>query len=145
MRRFAPMLILALGAGGCATVRSAMGTDGQRISLRPSESTPGAQGHVKVVETDDKNNELAIEVSHLPPANRLDPQKSKYMVWIDPGDGRTIPLGQLELDKNQSAEATLTTPFETFELIVTAEPPGAPDQPSDAVVLRGRVGYRPGS
>ncbi len=134
-------------ATGCGTMSRVTGGGAtQTYALMPAENTPAATGIVKIGETDDMNKELNIKVQHLPRPAELDPSLTTYMVWIDAGKGRDpIPVGQLQINKDREASAKFATPFSTFDLMVTAEPSATPSEPSNFVVLQGRVYSTPAS
>lgn len=114
-----------------------------RYTLRPGDSTPAATGEIAVKQTKNDNGQLTVKVNHLPIAQELDPSLSTFVVWVDPGEQREpMPVGQLQIDKNRKGELQVLTPFKDFDVFVTAERQGTPEQPSPYVILEGRVSSR---
>jgi hypothetical protein len=130
-------------ATSCAGMKNrVMGNSGpkQTYALMPADRAPAATGIVEVGSTDDGNRELAISVEHLPRPSELDPKLTTYVVWIDPGEGEPMAVGQLKVNADREAEADFATPpFQAFDLMVTAEPSATPTKPSGMVVLQGHI------
>lgn len=114
----------------------------QAVSMRPGEQTPAAMGRIEVRETKDQNNALKVAVDHLPIPSDLDPGLQTYVLWAVPEGRPAVPLGQMQLDKDRSAELKTTIPFKTADLLVTAESTPVPQKPSQHVVLRGHIDTR---
>lgn len=62
-----------------------------------------------------------------------------YVLWALSPNGRAVNLGQLLSGHNNKARIHATTEFQTFALIVTAEPYHAVTEPGNAVVLENVV------
>ncbi len=111
--------------------------------LIPDPSAPAAIGEVTVRDKAGANNEVTIKVDHLPLPSDLDPALNTYVVWArPPGDREIIPVAEIEIGEDREGKAKLTTPFETFDLLVTAEASATPEEPSEHVVLKGHVDAR---
>jgi hypothetical protein len=118
---------------GCAT----------KYALQPADRTPAATGQIKANTDANGNRELEISVKHLPPASSLDQTFRTFVVWVRPGADATFRnVGQLRLDDDRRGELSTTTPYKSFDVMVTAEASGTSLSPSEAVILRGHVGSR---
>ncbi len=95
---------------------------------------PGARGDAKVNSVTGKT-EISAHFEGLTPANGFGPEYLTYVLWAISSDGRPQNLGELELAGNK-ASLNVTTSFQAFGLIVTAEPYYAVSEPSDVVVLQ---------
>jgi outer membrane protein OmpA-like peptidoglycan-associated protein len=95
---------------------------------------PGARGEAKVNSATGKT-EISAHFDGLTPANGFGPEYLTYVLWAISSDGRPENLGELEL-AGDKASLNVTTVFQAFGLIVTAEPYYAVAQPSDVIVLQ---------
>ncbi len=104
------------------------------IGFQGTELLPGARGDGKV---DPQTGKMRIQVKFdgLTPANGFGPEYLTYVLWAISVDGRPQNLGELELDGNK-ASLDVSSGFQSFGMIVTAEPYYAVTQPSDVVVLK---------
>ena len=75
----------------------------------------------------------------LPPPNRFGPQYLTYVLWAITPDGRATNLGEIVPDADDNAKLQVTSHFQAFGLMVTAEPFYSVAQPSDVVVLENVV------
>jgi outer membrane protein OmpA-like peptidoglycan-associated protein len=74
----------------------------------------------------------------MQPATRFGPEYLTYVMWAITPEGRAKNLGEVQIDDND-ARIQVTTDFQSFGLIVTAEPYFAVTQPSDVVVMENVV------
>jgi outer membrane protein OmpA-like peptidoglycan-associated protein len=95
---------------------------------------PAAHGDAKVNPVTGKTN-IDVHFEGLTPANGFGPEYLTYVLWAISADGRPQNLGELELAGGK-ANLTVTTGFQSFGMIVTAEPYFAVSQPSDVIVLQ---------
>jgi len=95
---------------------------------------PSARGDGKV---DSQTGKTSIEVRFdgLTPANGFGPEYLTYVLWAISADGRPQNLGELELSGSK-ASLMVSSGFQSFGMIVTAEPYFAVSAPSDVVVLK---------
>jgi outer membrane protein OmpA-like peptidoglycan-associated protein len=70
----------------------------------------------------------------MQPATRFGPEYLTYVMWAITPEGRAKNLGEVQID-DDDARIQVTTEFQSFGLIVTAEPYFAVTQPSDVVVM----------
>lgn len=95
---------------------------------------PQARGDAKVNAVTGKT-EISVRFRGLTPANGFGKEYLTYVLWAISVDGRPQNLGELELSGDK-ASLNVTTSFQSFGMIVTAEPYYAVSQPSDVVVLQ---------
>jgi outer membrane protein OmpA-like peptidoglycan-associated protein len=95
---------------------------------------PGAKGDAKVNAVTGKTN-IDVHFEGLTQANGFGPEYLTYVLWAISADGRPQNLGELELSGGK-ASLQVTTGFQAFGMIVTAEPYFAVSQPSDVIVLQ---------
>ncbi len=121
--------IVALIAVGCSST--------SEYQMESGERTVGAQGDVLVTVDDNENRMVELAVSHLPLPQDLHQQKSTYTVWVLPDSDEVGPqnAGRLVLDEDRHGFIKFTTPFRSFDLVVTAEPSELEAKPSDERVL----------
>lgn len=74
-------------------------------------------------------------ISGLKPARELVKDFLTYVLWAVSIDGRASNLGEITFEGEHPIPVNLTTPYQTFWLMVTAEPNYAVVDPSSHVVL----------
>jgi hypothetical protein len=74
-------------------------------------------------------------ISGLKPAHRLGRDFLTYVLWAVSIDGKASNLGEITFEGEHPVSVNLTTPYQTFWLMVTAEPNFAVVDPSSHVVL----------
>jgi hypothetical protein len=91
-----------------------------RIDFRGTALLPRAKGDAKI---ESKTSAVTIEASfdNLSPAIQFGSAYLTYVLWAISPEGRANNLGQLILDGTKS-KLQVTTRFQTFGLVVTAEP-----------------------
>ena len=98
------------------------------IGFQGTNLMPGARGDAKVNALTGKTS-ISVEFKGLTPANGFGPEYLTYVLWAISADGRPQNLGELEL-AGDKASLNVTTGFQSFGMIVTAEPYFAVSQPS---------------
>jgi hypothetical protein len=83
--------------------------------------------------------EIEAEFKDLDAPARFGHQFLTYVLWAITPDGRPVNLGEVLTDESYKGKLKVTTPLQTFGLIVTAEPYFAVTQPSNVVVLENVV------
>ncbi|MFN3757392.1 MAG: hypothetical protein ACK4RM_10580 [Flavobacterium sp.] len=103
-----------------------------------SGSVPAAD--ITAQKKQDKNNNFTIEVTakNLADAQRLNPPRNNYSVWIVTEDGITKNIGQLSNRNARTAVLKAVTPFNFREIFVTAENQGDLTFPSGTEISRTR-------
>jgi hypothetical protein len=74
-------------------------------------------------------------VTGLRPAHTLGQDFLTYVLWAVSVDGRASNLGEITFENDRAIAVNVTTPYQTFWLMVTAEPNYAVVDPSPVVVL----------
>jgi outer membrane protein OmpA-like peptidoglycan-associated protein len=104
------------------------------VSFVGTNLMPAAHGDAKVNALTGKTT-ISAHFEGLTPANGFGAEYLTYVLWAISADGRPQNLGELELAGNK-ANLDVTTGFQAFGMIVTAEPYYAVSQPSDVIVLQ---------
>ena len=103
------------------------------VGFKGTNLLPGGRGDAKVNSVTGKT-EISAHFEGLSPANGFGAEYLTYVLWAISADGRPQNLGELEL-AGDKASLNVTSSFQAFGLMVTAEPYYAVSQPSDVVVL----------
>ena len=103
------------------------------IGFQGTSLLPGAHGEAKVTS---ERGGIVVDARFdgLTPANGFGPEYLTYVLWAISPDGRAQNLGEI-LPAGNKNHIRVTTAFQSFGLIVTAEPYFAVSQPSNVVVL----------
>jgi hypothetical protein len=75
------------------------------------------------------------EVIGLKPAHRLGKDFLTYVLWAVSVDGKASNLGEITFEGENPISVNVTTPYQTFWLMVTAEPNYAVVDPSQQIIL----------
>jgi outer membrane protein OmpA-like peptidoglycan-associated protein len=105
-----------------------------KVGFVGTELMPRANGEGKV-DSQTGKTQISVHFSGLTPANGFGKEYLTYVLWAISADGRPQNLGELEL-AGDKASLDVTSSFQSFGLIVTAEPYFAVSQPSDVVVVK---------
>ena len=105
-----------------------------RIGFEGTNLLTQASGEGKINAVTGKT-EISVKFNGLKQANSFGEEYLTYVLWAISANGRPQNLGELEL-AGDKASLNVTTSYQTFGLIVTAEPYFAVSQPSDLVVLQ---------
>jgi hypothetical protein len=125
-------LVSMLAFGGCAETHKVIGHNDQSWTMQSEEQKSAFSATAKVeVENGNKpNRELKVEAERLAPAQTVYEGTSTYVVWLKPTDGKPVNIGILTPDKNLKAALKTSTPYSTFEIMVTAEDSAQPQAPT---------------
>ncbi|HLI76514.1 MAG TPA: OmpA family protein [Acidobacteriaceae bacterium] len=104
------------------------------VGFEGTNLMPKAHGEAKVDSKTGKTN-ISVKFEGMSPANGYGPEYLTYVLWAISADGRPQNLGELEL-AGDKASLQVTCPFQSFGMIVTAEPYFAVSSPSDVIVLQ---------
>jgi outer membrane protein OmpA-like peptidoglycan-associated protein len=104
------------------------------IEMAGTNLAPQARGDAKVESVTGKTK-ISVQFRGLLPANTYGPEYLTYVLWAISADGRPQNLGELEL-AGDKANLDVSSSFQSFGLIVTAEPYFAVSTPSDVIVLQ---------
>jgi len=120
----------------------------QTVNLRFRGTTrlPRLSGEAKVKRSGRRNTHVELSVHNLPRANELGGVYTTYVLWAISPEGHADNLGEIKRSGSQFIDSKLdvTTPLQTFALIVTAEPHFMVRGPSRMVVLENLPPTRPG-
>lgn len=108
------------------------------IKFPVSNVVPGAD--ITVTKNQDKNNNYVIVLTakNLAEANRLNPPKNNYSVWIVTDDGTIKNIGQLDNRNAKKAVLKTVSPFDVREIFITAEDQGNLTYPTGIEISRTR-------
>ena len=108
------------------------------VRFRGTTRLPRLSGEAKVKRTGRRNTHVELSVHNLPRANELGGVYTTYVLWAISPEGHADNLGEIKRSGSQFIDSKLdvTTPLQTFALIVTAEPYFAVKQPSAMIVLQ---------
>ncbi|HXS97492.1 MAG TPA: OmpA family protein [Candidatus Limnocylindrales bacterium] len=108
-----------------------------KIDFKGTDLLAGARGEAKV-ESKQGYIEIEVEFDDLQPANKLGSEYLTYVLWAITPEGRTANLGEILLNGTKS-KLNVTTDFQVFALVVTAEPYYSVTRPSDLIVMENVV------
>ena len=107
------------------------------VEMRGTKLMPAASTEMKIGSrpgfTEIDINRGAIR--GLEPARRFGKDFLTYVLWAVSVDGEAMNLGEITFDATGPVSINVTTPYQTFWLMVTAEPDFAVNDPSPLVVL----------
>src|ERR1041385_2485333 len=107
------------------------------LKFRGTTRLPRLTGSAKVRRTGRRHTRVELSVDNLPRAYEVGAVYTTYVLWAISPEGRADNLGELKRSGSQfvNSKVDVTTTFETFALIVTAEPHFMVRSPSRMVVL----------
>ncbi len=107
------------------------------LQFRGTTRFPRMKGEAKIKRTSKNGTEIELSVSKMPRPFELGSGYATYVLWAISPDGQVDNLGEVrrrgtfEFD----SKISVTTPLQTFALIITAEPHFLVRRPSRAVML----------
>jgi outer membrane protein OmpA-like peptidoglycan-associated protein len=107
------------------------------VPFRGTTRFPRMKGEAKVKRTSRNGTEIELSVSKMPRPFELGAGYATYVLWAVSPEGQVANLGEIkrrgffEFD----SKASVTTPLQTFALIITAEPHFLVKRPSQAIML----------
>ena len=116
------------------------------VRFRGTVRLPRLTGEAKVKRTGRRNTRVELSVDNLPRASELGGVYTTFVLWAVSPEGRADNLGEIKRSGSQfiNSKLDVTTPLQTFALIVTAEPHYLVRGPSRMVVLENLPPTRPG-
>jgi outer membrane protein OmpA-like peptidoglycan-associated protein len=108
-----------------------------KIDFKGTAYMPFAKGEARV-ENRDGRVALDVRLEKMEPASKFGPPFMTYVLWAITPEGNARNLGPLTLDRDRT-RLEVTTNFQSFAMIVTAEPYYAVTVPSEMVVLENEV------
>jgi hypothetical protein len=112
---------------------------GKKITFLPSTVAPGAKGAVKITRDDNDNYVIKLQVRDLVKAEKLQPRKDDYVVWVETQENRAQHLGKLQSSKSlfsrtRKGALKTATPAKPVRVFVTAEDNGTPQFPGEVIL-----------
>src|SRR5688500_2488600 len=107
------------------------------VQFRGTTRFPRMKGEAKMRRTSKNGTEIDLSVSKMPRPFELGAGYATYVLWAISPDGQVDNLGEIkrrgffEFD----SKISVTTPLQTFALIITAEPHFLVRRPSQAIML----------
>jgi outer membrane protein OmpA-like peptidoglycan-associated protein len=153
---FVSMLLLASAAYPTVLAQSDMRREtvaityplDQNVSVRFRGTTrlPRLTGEAKVRRSGRRGTRVELSLKNLPRAIEVGGVYSTFVLWAITPEGRADNLGEIKRSGSfiVNSKLDVTTPLQTFALIVTAEPHFLVRSPSRAVVLENLPPNDPG-
>lgn len=101
-----------------------------------SNVAPAATIKVKEKKDKNKNTVVSVVANNLASAERLDPSKKVYVVWMTTQNNGVKNLGQLMNENAKKSSLEATTAFEPVDVFITAEDQGNITYPSNFEISR---------
>lgn len=114
-----------------------------QTQFRGTTRFPRMKGEAKIKRTSRNGTEIELSVSKMPRPFELGAGYATYVLWAVSPDGQIDNLGEIkrrgffEFD----SKISVTTPLQTFALIITAEPHFLVRRPSQAIMLENLSPY----
>ena len=107
------------------------------VKFRGTTLLPRLKGEAKVRRAGRRGTRVELKVDDLPRASELGGIYTTYILWAISPDGHVDSLGEIKRSGSSFIDSKLdvTTPLQTFALIVTAEPHFLMKVPSRMVVM----------
>jgi outer membrane protein OmpA-like peptidoglycan-associated protein len=117
------------------------------VRFRGTTRLPRLTGEAKVRRAGRRGTRVELSVKNLPRAYELGGIYTTYVLWAISPEGRVDNLGEIKRSGSFLVDSKLdvTTPLQTFSLVVTAEPHFLVRGPSRMVVLENLPPQRPGN
>lgn len=113
------------------------------VQFRGTTRFPRMKGEAKIKRTSRNGSEIELSVSKMPRPFELGAGYATYVLWAISPDGQIDNLGEIkrrgffEFD----SKISVTTPLQTFALIITAEPHFLVQRPSQEIMLENLSPY----
>lgn len=116
------------------------------VKFRGTTRLPRLTGEAKVKRTGRRNTRVEMEIKNLPRAFELGEVYTTFILWAVSPEGRADNLGEIKRSGSFifNTKIDVTTPLQTFALLVTAEPHFLVRGPSRMVVLENLPPRDPG-
>ena len=116
------------------------------VKFRGTTLLPRLKGEAKVKRAGRRGTRVELAIDNLPRANELGGIYTTFVLWAISPDGRVDNLGEIKRGGSPfvASKLDVTTPLQTFALIITAEPHFLMKVPSRMVVLENIAPQRPG-
>lgn len=116
------------------------------IKFRGTTLLPRLKGEAKVRRGGRRGTRVELAIDNLPRANELGGIYTTFVLWAISPSGSVDNLGEIKRGGSAyiASKLDVTTPLQTFALIITAEPHFLMKVPSRMVVLENIAPQRPG-
>jgi outer membrane protein OmpA-like peptidoglycan-associated protein len=116
------------------------------VKFRGTTLLPRLKGEAKVKRAGRRGTRVELAIDNLPRANELGGIYTTFVLWAISPNGQVDNLGEIKRGGSAyiASKLDVTTPLQTFALIVTAEPHFLMKVPSRMVVLENVPPLRPG-
>lgn len=107
------------------------------VKFRGTTLLPRLKGEAKVKREGRRGTRVVVSIDNLPRAHELGGIYTTFVVWAVSPDGRVDNLGEIKRGGSPyvASKLDVTTPLQTFALLITAEPHFLMKIPSRMVVL----------
>ena len=109
------------------------------VPMVASSLVPAATGKLSYEHDRNGNIKFNVSTKNLAAPSQLTPAKNAYVIWIEPRGQQPQNAGVLAVNDNLEGSFSATTPFKTFDVVVTAEDNPTQTQPSGPEILHGTV------
>ncbi len=115
------------------------------VQFRGTTRFPRMKGEAKLKRTAKNGTEIDLSVSKMPRPFELGAGYATYVLWAISPDGQVDNLGEIKRRGtfDFDSKISVTTPLQTFALIITAEPHFLVQRPSQAIMLENLSPYAP--
>ena len=126
-------LVISAAASGCST----------KIQTETQAPALGSDAQIIAKKGKTGNYEVAISVTNLAPASRLEPSANAFVVWILSKDQAPVRAGALDYDEGDRAGVLqVTSPDASFTLLITLEEASTAASPGGKRILEQAVAVR---
>ena len=111
--------------------------EGTTLKFKGTTRFPRMNGSAKIKRTSKNGTQIQLAVNKMPRPFELGAGYATYVLWAISPDGQIDNLGEIKRRGFWEFDSTInvTTPLQTFALIVTAEPHFLVKRPSRAIML----------
>lgn len=111
--------------------------EGLTVKFRGTTLLPRLKGEAKVRRAGRRGTRVELSIDDLPRASELGGVYTTYILWAITPDGHVDNLGEIKRSGSSfiNSKLDVTTPLQTFAMILTAEPHFRMKVPSRAVVM----------
>jgi hypothetical protein len=129
------VLIVLLSMAAVSCVQAA-----QSYPLRSKLAEASVTGSMSVERVEGGQRLVVVQLSELPPPERVGPGLKEFVVWLSAPSGKAQRAGALAYDRaHQSGSLFATTNLVNFTLQVTGERDLAASAPSDVLLAERKV------
>src|SRR5688500_1837353 len=117
------------------------------VKFRGTTLLPRLKGEAKVKRAGRRGTRVELNIDDLPRASELGGSYTTYILWAISPEGHVDNLGEIKRSGSTFVNSKLdvTTPLQSFALILTAEPHFLMKVPSRMVVMENLPPQRPNS